>query len=250
MVTSQAVAYPDLAPGASASGSIPFQFTVSSSVPCGAALSFTVTASYAEAGGPSVRDFAEPTGEPPTTSTFAYTGAPVAIPDNIPRRGQRDDRRRRDHRSSHRRQLRLRRNVLLGGDRVDDRGPRPHLGRRPRRSLDLSHRDDRDAHDPARGCEQPTGTTSARPSWTMPGRRRFRRSPSRVIRTLARSSRRTRSSTLNGQNPNGTWTLNVRDVAAQDTGSIRQFSLRISSQACNSALATPARFPRQRPTRR
>ena len=41
----------------------------------------------------------------------------------------------------------------------------------------------------------------------------------------------------------GTWTLNVRDVAAQDTGSIRQFSLKIQSQGCNSALATPGVVP-------
>ena len=84
IVTSQAVPYPNIAPGANATNSIPFQFTVASSVPCGAALNFTVTGSYAETGGPSVRNFSVPTGEPPTTSTFAYSGAPVAIPDNTP----------------------------------------------------------------------------------------------------------------------------------------------------------------------
>src|SRR6185436_7320748 len=50
-------------------------------------------------------------------------------------------------------------------------------------------------------------------------------------------------SPLNGQNPNGPWTLNVRDVATQDTGSIRQFSLAIQSRGCNSAIATPGAVP-------
>jgi subtilisin-like proprotein convertase family protein len=42
-------------------------------------------------------------------------------------------------------------------------------------------------------------------------------------------------SAFNGQNPNGTWTLNVSDVATGDTGSVRAFSLVISPLVCNGA---------------
>lgn len=42
-------------------------------------------------------------------------------------------------------------------------------------------------------------------------------------------------SAFNGQNPNGTWTLNVSDAATPDTGSVRAFSLIISPLVCNGA---------------
>jgi len=37
--------------------------------------------------------------------------------------------------------------------------------------------------------------------------------------------------------------LNVKDTAAQDAGALRQFSLSIQSQGCNSAPATPGAVP-------
>jgi subtilisin-like proprotein convertase family protein len=43
-------------------------------------------------------------------------------------------------------------------------------------------------------------------------------------------------SAFDGQNPNGTWTLNVSDNAGIDTGSVRAFSLVISNLVCDTAL--------------
>jgi subtilisin-like proprotein convertase family protein len=246
VVTSQAVAFPDLAPGASASGSIPFQFTVSSSVPCGAALSFTVTASYAETGGPSVRDFAEPTGEPPTTSTFAYTGAAVPIPDNTPAGANAT--------------------IVVAGITgavtdvnfaFDGTSCSAAIGST---TVGLDHTW---VGDLVARLTSPTSTTVT--LMTQPGgasnqgnnfcQTILDDSGSSSIQAIAIAGNpyvgtfqpQNTLSTLNGQNPNGTWTLNVRDVATQDTGSIRKFSLRISSQACNSALATPGAVPEAAP---
>ena len=42
-----------------------------------------------------------------------------------------------------------------------------------------------------------------------------------------------------GENPNGTWTLNVSDNFVGDTGSVRTFSLSIRSRACCTGAVTP-----------
>jgi subtilisin-like proprotein convertase family protein len=49
-------------------------------------------------------------------------------------------------------------------------------------------------------------------------------------------------SAFDGQNPNGTWTINVSDNAAQDTGSVRAFTLQVATFACQAPLA-PVRAP-------
>ena len=50
-------------------------------------------------------------------------------------------------------------------------------------------------------------------------------------------------SPFNGQSPNGIWTLNVADLAAQDTGTIRSWSLRIGGNACNATPPAPGTAP-------
>jgi subtilisin-like proprotein convertase family protein len=54
-------------------------------------------------------------------------------------------------------------------------------------------------------------------------------------------------SAFNGQNPVGTWTLNVSDNAAQDTGTLNGWGLRFSATNC--ATATPTIPPTLTPTR-
>jgi subtilisin-like proprotein convertase family protein len=242
VVTSQSVAYPDLAPGASASGSIPFQFTVSSSVPCGAALNFTVTSSYTEGGGPSVRSFSEPTGEPPTTSTFSYNGAPVAIPDNNSAganaaivvsgiTGAVTDV-----------------NFAFDGTSCSSAIRSMTVGLDHTWVGDLAARLTSPAATIVTLMTQPGGASNQGNNFCQTV---LDDAGSSSIQAIAIAGNpyvgtfqpQNTLSTLNGQNPNGTWTLNVRDVAPQDTGSIRQFSLRIQSQACNSALATPGAVP-------
>ena len=58
-------------------------------------------------------------------------------------------------------------------------------------------------------------------------------------------------SAFDGQDPNGTWVLNVSDQASIDTGSIRRFSLLISPRVCSSCAAstpTPSPTPAITPT--
>src|SRR5206468_10757606 len=50
-------------------------------------------------------------------------------------------------------------------------------------------------------------------------------------------------SAFNGQNPNGTWTLNVADLAASNTGTVRRYSLIITGYVCNAPLPTPGAAP-------
>ena len=57
---------------------------------------------------------------------------------------------------------------------------------------------------------------------------------------------------FNGQNANGTWTLNVNDNASQDTGNLRRFSLVFNNGSCGSTptpTATPTATPTSTPTR-
>ncbi|HEX7997150.1 MAG TPA: FG-GAP-like repeat-containing protein [Pyrinomonadaceae bacterium] len=44
-------------------------------------------------------------------------------------------------------------------------------------------------------------------------------------------------SAFDGQNPNGTWTINVSDRAGQDTGSVRAFTLQIATFNCQAVTA-------------
>ena len=68
---------------ASGSSGIPFAFFVDPNAPCGVPLQFTITVSYTGNGPTPVSfSFAVPTGRPGgATAHFAYTGAPIAIPD-------------------------------------------------------------------------------------------------------------------------------------------------------------------------
>jgi subtilisin-like proprotein convertase family protein len=242
IVTSQAVAYPNIAPGASATNSIPFLFTVASSVPCGTALNFTVTGSYAETGGPAVRNFSVPTGEPPTTSTFSYSGAPVAIPDNSPAgvnaaivvagvTGTVTDV-----------------NFSFGGASCSATIGSTTVGLDHTWVGDLIARLTSPTATAVTVMNQPGGANNSGNNFCQTI---LDDSGSSSIQSIAVAGNPWSGtflpanplSAFNNQDPNGTWTLNVRDAAAQDTGSLRQFSLSIQSQTCASVLATPGTVP-------
>ena len=79
-------AYPTIPSGGSASSTTAFTFSVAAATPCGATLPFTLTASFSGNAGshpsPAVFQLSVPVGrQASTTMHFAYTGAPVAIPD-------------------------------------------------------------------------------------------------------------------------------------------------------------------------
>jgi subtilisin-like proprotein convertase family protein len=50
-------------------------------------------------------------------------------------------------------------------------------------------------------------------------------------------------SAFNGEDPNGTWVLNVSDNAGSDTGNLRAFSLVMSNLVCANCTAAPTRAP-------
>jgi subtilisin-like proprotein convertase family protein len=246
VVTSQAVPYPNLAPTASAPGSIPFQFTVSSSVPCGTNLSFTVTATYAEAGGPAVRAISVPTGEPPTTTTFSYAGAPVAIPDasggganaTIAVAG-------------------VTGTVTDVNFAFDGTSCSAAIGST---TVGLDHTWVGDLVARLTAPSSTAVTFMSQPGGAANQGNNFCQTvlddsgPSSIQSIAIAGAPWTGTfqpasplSAFNNQNPNGTWTLNVADLAAQDTGSIRKFSLRIQSLACNAPLPTPGTVPEAAP---
>jgi uncharacterized repeat protein (TIGR01451 family) len=86
-IGSPASAYPDLAPGATASNLSPYVFTVTGAFPCGATLHFTLTVTYSGGPSPLSFDLSLRTGAPGTPVTFSYTGPPVPIPDGADQSG-------------------------------------------------------------------------------------------------------------------------------------------------------------------
>lgn len=82
-ITSATSSYPTVFAGATATNPTAYAFTVAAGAPCGVRLDFKLTVSFTGNGSsPTVLSFSVQTGRPDTTSqTFAYTGAPVAIPD-------------------------------------------------------------------------------------------------------------------------------------------------------------------------
>jgi subtilisin-like proprotein convertase family protein len=84
-VTSGASSYPDIPVGGSAMGATPFTFSVSDDADCGAILEFSLTVTYT--GGalsPQTFRVRVPTGVVGIVSTrVSYTGPPVAIPDGL-----------------------------------------------------------------------------------------------------------------------------------------------------------------------
>ncbi|MBX7185211.1 MAG: proprotein convertase P-domain-containing protein [Vicinamibacteria bacterium] len=75
--------YGDLAPGASGANTAPFTFHVDSTALCGEMITFTVTVNYTgDSASPRVFTVKVPTGQSGAVVDTAYTGAPVAIPDS------------------------------------------------------------------------------------------------------------------------------------------------------------------------
>lgn len=83
-VTTATSSYPNIASGATGTNPTAYAITVSPTVLCGTPLAFTLTVNHSSPGAhPMVLSFSMPTGQPSAVpTTFTYTGAPVAIPDD------------------------------------------------------------------------------------------------------------------------------------------------------------------------
>jgi subtilisin-like proprotein convertase family protein len=85
-ITSGSSTFPNVLSGGTTQNATPFAFTVASGAVCGEKLPFQLTINFTGVGThPTVLDLLVPTGRPSAASTrFSYTGAAVAIPDNNP----------------------------------------------------------------------------------------------------------------------------------------------------------------------
>ncbi|HWW74483.1 MAG TPA: proprotein convertase P-domain-containing protein, partial [Pyrinomonadaceae bacterium] len=227
-VTTGSSSYADLAPGASGANATPFAFSLASTVACGELVHFTLTLHFTRGSTQLDRpfDFDVQTGQPDNNySTVSYTGPAVAIPDgdaagvNIP--------------------------VTVSGFTGNIR--------------DLNFRFDGSACTDADGATtvgldhtwlgdlvvkltSPQGTTVVLYDQEMGNYNNFCQTvyddeaggyldgsppftgtfkPARPL------------SAFDGENPNGTWVLNVSDNYSWDTGNVRAFSLLISDFQCN-----------------
>ena len=226
-VTSGTSAYPNLpSGGGTGTNSVPFRIAVGSAHPCGTAISLRLNVTSGQ--GNFVYNFTIPSGTaggPGPAQPFAYTGAPVAIPDN---------------------------NTTGASASVVVSGVTGTIA-------DVNLRFDGSA------CSAAVASTTVGLDHTYLGDLVITlTSPQGTVVTLSNRSGvggnnlcgtefddnstspfanvtaagnpwtgtyspATALSALNGQNANGTWTLKVVDAAAQDTGSIRAFRILIST---------------------
>ncbi|MGH9915206.1 MAG: proprotein convertase P-domain-containing protein, partial [Pyrinomonadaceae bacterium] len=238
-ITSATSAYPNIGSnGATAANNTPFRLSLAADVPCGLPvdLSLNVTFTNGE-NSPQTFTFTLPTGQPGSSTTFSYAGPPVAIPDssvngvNIP--------------------------LTVGGAgsiadinfSFDGNSCTAVEGAT---SVGLDHTF---VGDLVVTLTSPQGTTITlmnQPGGPLNGGNNFCSTvfddegggPS--IQTILSDgvpplgppysgtfSPFNPLTAFKGENPNGTWILNVSDRAALDTGTVRAFSLVIASLSCN-----------------
>jgi subtilisin-like proprotein convertase family protein len=233
VISSGSSAYPDIAAGGgSATNASPFNFSLSSGVPCGLRVDFTITVSFDGFGhSPASFSFSVQTGNPSATETvISYGGAPAPIPDdnaagvNVP--------------------------LAVSGIGVvssvsfsiDGTVCTSAIGAT---TVGLDHTW---VGDLVATLTSPSGTSVtlfSRPGGTGNSGNNFCQtvltdSATNNIQSIAvagapwTGSFKPASplSAFNGQNANGTWVLNVADLALIDTGSVRAFSLHTRGFSC------------------
>ncbi|HEV2911855.1 MAG TPA: proprotein convertase P-domain-containing protein [Pyrinomonadaceae bacterium] len=240
-ITTATSAYPNI-PGAPGTGTntTPFAFNLATTVPCGQIISFTLTVTYTGGGSPRVLTFTVPTGKPGTAVTQTRSGAAVAIPDNssagvnIPFAVSGFTGRISDL------------NFKFGGTTCSSAIGATTVG--------LDHTWVGDLVVTLKSPQGTVVTLMNRPGGENNEGNNFcntvldDESTGASIQNItpaqapyaASFKPNSPLSIFDGQNPNGTWTLNVSDRFAQDTGNVRAFSLIITAAACSTtASVTP-----------
>lgn len=241
VVTSQQLIFPDIPAHGAATGATQYAFEVAAGVPCGQAISFTLTVVYSPGAGSVPLPFTVVTGEP-DVQTFSYTTPAVPIPDNS----------------------------ALGVDvPITVSG---FAGTIP----DLNFKFDGTSCSPAAGSttgglshlsvgdlvvklRSPIGTSVTlmdHPGGTTNDGNHFCQTllddeAVNSIQTIVNASApfvgsfrpANPLSVFDTQNPNGTWNLNVSDQLATNTGTLRRFSLIFNGIKCNAPLPTPGAVP-------
>lgn len=236
-------AYPTIAASGTGTNTTPFTFTLSSTIPCGEVLRLRLTINHTGDGGiPSVVNFSIQPGRPSTgPATFSYTGSPVAIPDenlagvNIPITVSGVAGKLKDL------------NFRFGGSSCSATPGATTVG------LDHTFVGDlsitlrspsgtvvRLLHQPGANHEPSSGNNFCNTVFDDEG-------GGSSIQNIADAANPYSGtfipldplSVLQGEDPNGTWTLNVADTVAEDIGSVRDFSLIISDVTCDSTAQQP-----------
>ena len=229
-VTSGRSGYPNIPAAGSAVNATPFTFTLSSSVPCGTKIQLTLSVAFSGKGtNPTVFSIPVQTGSAGASVTTAYAGSPVAIPDDDP--------------------VGVDIPLLISSGNINALGF----------SIDGAN------------CSATAGATTVGVDHSWVGDLVFKlRSPSGTTATLisraggelnsgnnfcqtvlqdgaANSIQNVASAdapftgtfapanplgVFSGENSTGTWVLNVSDNAILDTGTVRNFSIKVTGFSC------------------
>ena len=222
--------YANIAAGASATNATPFTFTVSSAVPCGTQIQFTLSVAFTGRGSnPAVFTVPVQTGHTGASTSFAYSGAPVAIPDNnaagvdIP--------------------------ISVSGGPIGELGfsidgatCNTTIGST---TVGVNHTWVGDLVFKLRSPAGTQVTLASRPGGTGNSANNFcqtvlKDGAANSIQnvTIAQApytgtfSPASPLSAFRGENSNGTWTLNVSDNVSIDTGTVRAFSVVVAGFSC------------------
>lgn len=236
--------YPNIGSnGQSALNITPYRFSLSPTAVCGLAPDFTLTATYSNgANSPQVFSFRVPTGQPGSTpAATSYAGAPVAIPDNTPAGVD-------VPLSVSAPGAIANLTFSIGGSACSATQGSTTVG------LDHSW-----VGDLTITLTSPQGTSVTlvnRPGGSLNGGNNF---CGTVFDDAAATSIQNITSggapytgtfkpasplaALKGEDPNGTWTLHVTDSAASDVGSVRAFTLNLTSYDCSSPTITRLNVP-------
>ena len=245
-LTSAQSQYEDMPPDAVLTNTTPFTLDLVSTATCGQVLNFTLTVNYTGGSGQSVFNFSVSTGQPAAATTISYTGPAVAIPDNnvngvnIP--------------------------ITVSGIsgnlsdlnfRFDGSSCSANAGST---TVGLDHTWVGDLIIKLTSPQGTTVTLTDRPGsiFAAAGSRGnnfcntlLDDSGIETIQAITESGAPYTGtfqpanplSAFNGQNPNGTWILNVSDRAAADIGNVRAFSLLVSGSQCASVPSTSCTLP-------
>lgn len=238
LVNSGQSAYPSISASGTATNTTPFTFTFSSSVVCGDLLRLRLTVSHTGDNGiPSVINFSIQPGKPsPGPSTFSYTGSPVAIPDEDPAgvdipitvsgvAGKLKDL-----------------NFRFGGSACSATPGSTTVGLDHTFVGDLSITLRSPSgtvvklmHQPGANGEVSSGINFCNTVFDDEGGGSSIQNITSAGNPYSGTFIPLETLTVfQGEDPNGTWTLNVADTVAQDIGNVRDFSLILSDVVCGS----------------
>jgi subtilisin-like proprotein convertase family protein len=236
-ITSATSAYANIPASGNGTNATPFTFVVPGTMVCGEVVHFTLTIHHdGDGGSPSIVNFSIQTGRPAAPTSISYTGAAVAIPDeepagvNIPLTVSGFSGRLQDL------------NFRFGGSSCTAAAGATTVG------LDHTY-----VGDLVIRLTSPRGTTVT--LLNQPGANSEPSSGNNFCNLVLDDEGGTSSiqnilpggepysgtflpasalAAFRGEDPNGTWTLNVADLAGADTGNVRDFSLVLTGFQCGS----------------